>query len=123
LQNAVELTAPFVAARRNQMSVEVEEGRLSIDGDFERLTQAIGNVLSNAVKYTEPGGTVSLHVAEDDGHAVITVSDSGFGIPADQLPHIFEMFTQVPEHKTRTGGGGLGIGLALSRQLVTLHGG
>jgi PAS domain S-box-containing protein len=123
IENAAELTAPFVAARRHQMVVNVEDRPLSIDGDFERLTQAIGNVLNNAVKYTEPGGTVSLHVAANEGDAVITVTDNGFGIPADQLPHIFRMFTQVPEHKTRTGGGGLGIGLALSRQLIALHGG
>jgi CheY-like chemotaxis protein/anti-sigma regulatory factor (Ser/Thr protein kinase) len=98
----------------------VEE--LSVEGDFDRLTQVFSNLLSNAAKYTERGGTIELRVAREGGEGVISVADTGIGIEAADLPGIFEMFSQVRSHQGRADGG-LGIGLSLVRQLVEMHGG
>jgi CheY-like chemotaxis protein len=79
--------------------------------------------LGNAAKYTEPGGRIRLRGGIEDGRVVVHVRDTGYGIPPDRLEYVFEMFGQVPEHLVKTGGGGIGIGLALARRLVTLHNG
>jgi PAS domain S-box-containing protein len=120
---AVELARPLIQERRHELTVQRAEGHLPVQGDMQRLTQVLGNLLSNAAKYTEPGGEIRLCADVSGGDAVVRVKDTGLGIPADQLEEIFEMFTQVPEHRAHMGGGGLGIGLALSRQLIELHGG
>jgi PAS domain S-box-containing protein len=123
IEAAVELSKPIVTHRRHELIVRHAARRLPVDGDFERLTQVLGNLLSNAAKYTEPGGTISVRTGTDDGDAIVRVTDTGYGIPPEKLDKVFDMFSQVPEHRLHTGGGGLGIGLALSKQLVTLHGG
>ena len=121
---AVELIRPLVNERRHELIVESAAEALPIDGDFQRLTQVVGNLLSNAAKYTEPGGRIWLQTtATDDGRALVRVRDTGYGFPPERLGTLFEMFSQVPEHRRRTGGGGLGVGLALARQRVALHGG
>ena len=120
---AVELTRPFIAERGQRLSVARPAEAVYVSGDFERLTQIVGNLLSNAAKYTPQGGTIEVRTQGADEQAVVSVRDSGFGIPAERLEEIFEMFTQVPEHRAQLGGGGLGIGLALSRRLAQLHGG
>jgi PAS domain S-box-containing protein len=120
---AVELTRPLTVERRHQLTVETSAQPIHVRGDFERLTQIVGNLLSNAAKYTQPGGTIEVRTERSEGHAVVRVRDSGYGIPREQLEAVFEMFTQVPEHRAHMGGGGLGIGLALSRRLTELHGG
>ncbi len=86
------------------------------------LSQVVSNLLNNAAKYTPEGGKIDVTVRREAGHAVITVSDNGVGIPADMLPKVFQLFTQVDRTLDRAQGG-LGIGLALLRQLVDLHGG
>jgi len=93
-----------------------------VDGDFARLTQVFANLVSNSVKYTEPGGRIEVTLCRSDSDAVLTVKDSGIGIPAESLDSVFEMFSQVQAHKEHAGGG-LGIGLALVRTLVEMHGG
>ncbi len=93
---------------------------LFVTGDFERLTQVFSNLLSNAAKYSERGGRIVLRMTRENTEAVITVADSGIGIPASDLPHVFELFSQVREHRSRADGG-LGIGLSLVRKLVELH--
>ncbi|MBN1238326.1 MAG: PAS domain S-box protein [Gammaproteobacteria bacterium] len=120
---AVELTRPTLSLRRHELDVRHTGERLTVDGDFERLTQVVGNLLSNAGKYTATGGRISVSTATEDGAALVRVADTGYGIPPEKLDSVFEMFSQVPEHRLHTGGGGLGIGLALSKQIVTLHGG
>lgn len=120
---AGELSAPLISERRHSLDIAIEGAPLPVDGDFQRLTQVIGNLLSNAAKYTEPGGRIDVGARAEDDRAVVRVKDTGYGIPSERLDEIFEMFGQVPEHREKTGGGGIGIGLALSRQLVTLHGG
>ena len=91
-----------------------------VEGDRDRLTQVFSNLLSNATKFTEPGGRISIDLRRQADEAVVTVSDTGCGIAADALDAVFEMFWQSPSHEA---GGGLGIGLSLVRELVQMHGG
>ena len=93
-----------------------------MEGDFDRLTQVFSNLLSNAAKYTDAGGTIELRIAREGAEGVVSVADNGIGIPAADLPGIFDMFSQVRSHRDHAAGG-LGIGLSLVRQLVELHGG
>jgi len=120
---AVDLARPLIDQRGHDLVVEQAVWSLYVDGDLERLTQVVSNVLGNAAKYTDPGGRIHLRVGQDGGQVLISVRDSGLGIPAGQLEQVFGMFAQVPEHRARAGGGGLGIGLALARRLIELHGG
>lgn len=123
VRTAVELCAPAMGEREHRLEVTLGDAPIVVVGDFERLTQVLGNLLSNASKYTPPHGHITIHAGIEDGRARVRVCDDGFGIPPERLEEMFDMFSQVPEHRTRTGGGGTGIGLALSRQLVALHDG
>jgi CheY-like chemotaxis protein/anti-sigma regulatory factor (Ser/Thr protein kinase) len=102
--------------------VDQPDEPIRVIGDPLRLTQALGNVLANAAKYTEPQGRISLVARQSDGMVEIRVRDSGIGIPAALLPLIFDMFTQL-NHETGRSQSGLGIGLALVRRLLDMHGG
>jgi signal transduction histidine kinase len=93
-----------------------------IDGDAARMEQVITNLLSNALKFTEPGGTVEVRTTADGPTAVLTVADTGAGIAPDVLPRVFDLFVQAEASLDRAQGG-LGIGLTLVRELVELHGG
>ena len=122
ISRAVETTHPLIVERSHDLVLDVPEEPLKVLGDPTRLTQALGNVLSNAAKYTERGGRIAIGVRRDGAEVAIRVTDTGEGIPADLLPVIFNLFTQLD----RTSGhaqGGLGIGLALVRRLVEMHGG
>jgi PAS domain S-box-containing protein len=122
VQSAIEATRPMIDAQAHTLTVQLPEGPIWADVDFTRIAQALSNLLSNAAKYTEPGGHIGVAASSDAGTATITVSDSGIGIPPVLLPRTFDMFTQLQAHRDRTYGG-LGIGLTLSRRLVQLHGG
>jgi CheY-like chemotaxis protein len=91
-------------------------------GDAGRLAQVIANLLTNAAKYTEPGGAVSVSAVLDTGEVVLSVRDTGIGIDAGMLPRIFESFVQERQTLDRSRGG-LGLGLAIVRSLVAMHGG
>ncbi len=118
---AVDNTRPACAALRHRLVVSLPQRPVWVDGDATRLQQVLGNLLDNAAKYTQPGGEIAVRLDEEDLEAVVSVSDNGIGIaPADQA-QVFELFTQV--QRTGQGSGGLGIGLAVVRQLVELHGG
>ncbi len=104
------------------ISAPAREVRERVTGDRKRLQQVLLNLLSNAIKFTPKGGRVFVTVAQVDSHVEIAVADNGRGIAPEFLPHVFERFRQADSSTTRQYGG-LGIGLALVKQLVELHGG
>ena len=120
---AVELARPVITEHEQDLICQLGDELLPVIGDEDRLAQVVGNLLGNAAKYSKPNGTIRLSAGREDGAAVIRVRDTGYGIPAERLGQVFDMFSQVPEHHTSTGGGGLGIGLSIARELVLAHGG
>jgi signal transduction histidine kinase/CheY-like chemotaxis protein len=118
---AAEMAAPLLEERRQRLAVSIAPG-LAVDGDEERLAQVLANLLTNAAKYTEPGGAIAVTASRDGGDAVLRVRDSGIGIPRDLLPDLFGAFVQGARSIDRAQGG-LGLGLAIVRMLVELHGG
>jgi signal transduction histidine kinase len=118
-----EQLAASIKARKNQLVLELSESPLWVIGDFDRLTQVVANLLSNANKYSDSGSQIIVRSSAGGNTAVVTVVDTGYGIPPEQLERIFDLFTQVPEHRNRASAGGLGIGLALVRRLLEMHGG
>ncbi len=105
-----------------ELRVHLPPGPVSVRGDRVRLAQVLGNLLDNARKFSPRGARVDLGLAEEGDQAVVTVADTGMGIAARDLPHIFEPFTQADQGLDRSTGG-LGLGLAMARGLVELHGG
>ena len=122
IARAVETVQPLIVERGHQLSLDVTRDSMRVYGDPLRLTQAVGNVLSNAAKYTENGGAISLVARQADGMVEIRIRDTGIGIPSDMQPMIFDMFTQLNRQPGRPQSG-LGIGLALVRKLLEMHGG
>jgi PAS domain S-box-containing protein len=119
---AVEMSLPVIERYGHRLDVTVEPGCPRVDGDRARLVQAVDNLLTNAAKYSEAGGHITLTVSSADGAVEIRVRDRGIGIPPHMLDRIFEMFTQVDRRLERTRGG-LGIGLTLVKRIVEMHGG
>jgi signal transduction histidine kinase len=120
VESAVETARPAMDQKRHLLEIQLPDAIVDLDADSLRLSQVLSNLLTNAAKYTDPEGSIHL-VAEIEGNAaVIRVSDNGIGIAPEALPNIFTMFSQVQSSRS---GGGLGIGLALSRGLIELHGG
>jgi signal transduction histidine kinase len=122
LAAAVETSRPIIEASEHRLTIKVPDERLSVVGDSVRLTQVFANLLNNAAKYTDPGGSIEVTVRHAGDTAFISVRDSGIGIEKEHLSSVFDMFTQVSRSDRRTQGG-LGIGLTLVRSLVALHGG
>ena len=122
LDAAVETSRPLIEQLGHKLIVKAPAAPIKIDGDMVRLAQVISNLLNNAAKYTERGGRIWLTAARKENHVVIKVRDTGIGIPAEVMPQIFEMFTQV-DRSTNGAAGGLGIGLTLVKRLVEMHGG
>lgn len=122
VSSAVESIRPLVDAQGHELTVNVPADPIYVEGDLARLAQIFANLLNNAAKYTDKGGRISLTLDRQDGEAVVRVRDSGIGIPADQLSHVFEMFVQVDQSLERSRGG-LGLGLSLVQRLIELHGG
>jgi CheY-like chemotaxis protein len=119
---AVEAARPFADSREHTLRVELPDGPVWTEADPVRLVQVLTNLLHNAAKYSESGGRITLTLAREAGEAVVRVADTGMGIPAEALPHLFEPFMQVARTLDRAQGG-LGLGLTLVKQLVELHGG
>jgi signal transduction histidine kinase/ActR/RegA family two-component response regulator len=119
---ALEAVRPALQAKEIRTKTIIGSHLRIISGDADRLQQVIWNLLSNAAKYTPTGGRVEVRVSQDDSVTRISVTDSGEGIDPDFLPHVFERFRQADGSTTRTQGG-LGLGLAIVRHLVELHGG
>jgi signal transduction histidine kinase/CheY-like chemotaxis protein len=122
VRNALEASRPLIDAAGHALTLHIASAPLIVEADPVRLAQVIANLLNNAAKYTDPNGQISLTIAERDGGAVISVRDSGTGIPAEMLPRVFDLFTQF-DQGTERAQGGLGIGLTLVKSLVELHGG
>ena len=119
---ALETSGPIIEAGGHSVSVELPPHPLVMEADAVRLAQVFANLLTNAAKYTEHGGTIQLKAARHGDEVVVSVRDSGIGIAGDNLPHVFEMFSQA-QPAMMLSQGGLGIGLSLSKGLVELHGG
>jgi CheY-like chemotaxis protein/nitrogen-specific signal transduction histidine kinase len=122
IHRAVEASRPLIDSRHHQLTVVTPPEPVRLEGDLTRLVQVVGNLLNNAAKYTDEGGHIRIEAAGEGAEAVIRVRDNGMGVPADLLPHVFDLFTQADRSLDRSQGG-LGIGLTLVRQLVELHGG
>jgi signal transduction histidine kinase/CheY-like chemotaxis protein len=122
VQSALETCRPALDARNQTLIVSVPPELIVIDGDATRLAQSLLNLLTNASKYSDHGATVWLSVSVESTEAVISIKDTGIGIPEEMLEHVFEMFAQVDRTLERSQGG-LGVGLALVKVIVELHGG
>ncbi|AVR96010.1 hybrid sensor histidine kinase/response regulator [Pseudoduganella armeniaca] len=120
--SAVETNLPALQAPGHLLTVDLPDEPLLVDVDVVRMSQVLGNLLSNAAKYTPPAGRIAVAARRHGADVVITVSDNGIGIAAEALEAVFEMFTQVGRSVERSKGG-LGIGLSLVRRLMALHGG
>jgi PAS domain S-box-containing protein len=121
-RRAAEDHRALMQERHLELALEVPDRPVIVHGDGTRLSQVLGNLLHNAAKFTPAGGRVTLAVAAEEGRAVIHVRDTGSGIAPEALGSIFEPFTQAEQTLARSEGG-LGLGLALVKGLVTLHGG
>jgi signal transduction histidine kinase len=122
LDVAIETARPLIDAKRHVLSVTLPHEPVQLTADPLRLAQIVSNLLTNAAKYTDPEGQIRLSASCEADQLTIRVADSGVGISAENLPRIFDMFSQVHPTMNRSEGG-LGIGLALAKGLVKLHGG
>jgi PAS domain S-box-containing protein len=122
LEPAIEACRPVVESRQQTFDIDIPNQPLFVDGDATRITQAVGNVLANASKFTPPGGRIELSVAGEDGEVSVRVRDNGIGLAAEHLPRLFELFSQV-DSGAPGGQAGLGIGLHLVKKLTEMHGG
>ena len=122
VRSAVETSRPSIDASGHELSVHLASEPIYLDADVIRLAQVFANLLNNAAKYTGPGGRIAVTAERETGMVLVTVQDSGIGIPAEKLTQVFEPFTQL-DHSLERSRGGLGIGLALARRLVEMHGG
>jgi signal transduction histidine kinase len=122
MQDVIETLESEIRGRNQQLTTELPEGPVWLQGDAGRLEQVFVNLLANASKYTDDGGELAVRVHAHDSQVVVRVRDSGIGIKPEVLPRIFDLFKQADEAAPRSKAG-LGIGLALVRSLVELHGG
>ncbi|QEG29969.1 Autoinducer 2 sensor kinase/phosphatase LuxQ [Gemmata obscuriglobus] len=122
IRTAVETSAPHIRAAGHRLSLERRSEPVIVRGDAVRLAQVVSNLLTNAAKYTPPGGNVWLALDRDGTEAVVRVRDDGAGIDPALLPRVFDMFVQERRLQEQAPGG-LGVGLTLAQQIVELHGG
>jgi len=120
--DVVERVGPLIDERSHRVTIEAERGELVVNADEDRLSQVLTNLMTNAARYTDPGGSIRVTLRREGDEAVVIVADNGIGIEPALLPRIFELFVQGGRALDRRQGG-LGLGLAVSRQLVELHGG
>ncbi|MBD8529804.1 MULTISPECIES: PAS domain-containing protein [unclassified Massilia] len=120
VMEAVEQVTPLIQARRHQLALHLPPQATSVIGDKKRLVQVFTNILANAAKYTDEGGSISLRAEVDGAHVRIEVTDNGIGMAPELAAHVFELFAQAERSSDRSAGG-LGLGLALVKSLVELH--
>ena len=122
VRSAVETSRPLIDHMGHELTLTLSEQPIIVDADPTRLAQVFSNLLNNSAKYTDRGGHIWLTVERQGSDVVVSVKDTGIGIAADQLPCLFQMFSQV-DHSLEKSQGGLGIGLTLVKRLVEMHGG
>lgn len=122
VQQAAQVVQPRLEAKGVRLRVELPEEPLPADVDPQRIRQVLLNLLSNAERYTPEGGLITVRAERQSGEACVSVSDTGPGIPEEELPYVFERFWRGDKARTRTSGG-TGLGLAIAKQLVEAHGG
>jgi len=122
VSSAVETARPAIESAGHELILRLPSEPVHLDADLTRLAQVFSNLITNSAKYTERGGRIWLTAERRDAEVIVTVRDTGIGIPAEALPPIFDMFAQV-DRSTERSGGGLGIGLALVKGLVEMHDG
>jgi signal transduction histidine kinase len=119
---AVETAQPLIEAQGHHLALSLPHESLLVHADLVRLTQVIGNLLTNSAKYTEPNGHIWVAANREGDEVLLRVRDDGIGIAPDMLPHVFELFAQA-DHTSTKAQGGLGIGLTLAKNLAQMHGG
>jgi len=122
ISESIESCEAAIGARQQEVKMESDGSELVVRGDPRRLQQVFTNLLSNSIKFTDAGGHIRILLRRADDMAVIDVCDDGSGIAAEELPHIFDLFSQGELHRYDRDGG-LGIGLSIVRTVVSLHGG
>jgi two-component system CheB/CheR fusion protein len=122
VHNTLETCRPLLEDRRLEVHVELPPEEIAVEADPARLTQALVNLVTNAAKYTPSGGRIRIRAAREDGKLVLAVKDTGIGIAPEMLEKIFEALVQMEQSLDRAQGG-LGLGLALVRKIVEMHGG
>jgi signal transduction histidine kinase len=124
LATCVARLEPRAAEKEVELALQIPpEGLPRVTGDGDRLMQLFANLMDNALKHTPVGSQVAVEGSGGQGRVHVTVSDTGPGIPADELPRIFERFYQVDKSRTRTPVEGVGLGLAIAQELANAHGG
>jgi signal transduction histidine kinase len=123
LQNAIEIAQPLIDLRNQRLVVNLPEKEIRLHADAARLAQVFSNLLNNAAKYTDEQGRIELGARLDDHTVSVQIVDNGIGISPDLLPRMFQMFTQADSSIERQIQSGLGVGLALAKRLVEMHGG
>ena len=119
---AVETARPAAMGKRIQLTTVLDPDAGLVAGDIARMQQVMSNLISNAIKFTEPGGKITIALRREEEGVAIDVADTGIGIAPDFLPYVFDRFRQADASSARRHGG-LGLGLSIARQLVELHGG
>ncbi|RKG92724.1 ATP-binding protein [Corallococcus terminator] len=117
---AIEQTSPLIGERQHTLEVDLPEHGTVLDGDTTRLAQVFANLLTNAAKYTEPGGFIAVTGSREGKELIISVRDTGAGIAPEMMPRVFDLFVQEHQALDRSQGG-LGLGLAIAKSLVSLH--
>jgi signal transduction histidine kinase len=122
IQETLENVRAEAAAKKLTVRTELSKSELLIEGDAEKIGIVLSNIIKNAVGFTNPGGHVFIVAEQIPGYVKVSIVDNGIGIPAKDLPHIFERFYQVESHLTRKHGG-MGLGLSVAKMMVEMHGG
>ena len=122
IRAAVESSRPLIDQRQHELAIAISQQSIYVEADRVRLTQVFMNLLNNAAKYTPNNGHIWLNVEQAGDTVVVRVKDTGIGVAAENLPHLFELFYQVDRSFTRAKGG-LGLGLTLVHRLIEMHDG